>query len=92
VAGRSREARRNSERQKVTTKPRAVASLILPIAPAKYDERDQTQVRQQLHELAKKVQPLQQKQLVTGAKGANAALTSLLAALVKLGFITDSTT
>jgi len=29
---------------------------------------------------------------VTGAKGSNAALTSLLAALVTLGLITDSTT
>jgi hypothetical protein len=29
---------------------------------------------------------------VTGAKGSNAALASLLAALVSYGFITDSTT
>lgn len=29
---------------------------------------------------------------ITGSKGANAALTSLLAALVTLGLITDSTT
>lgn len=29
---------------------------------------------------------------VTGAKGGNAALTSLIAALVSLGLITDSTT
>jgi hypothetical protein len=32
------------------------------------------------------------KPTVTGAKGANAALTSLLAALVTLGLITDTTT
>lgn len=31
------------------------------------------------------------KQTVTGSKGANAALTSLMAALVALGFVTDST-
>lgn len=39
-----------------------------------------------------KVQPLLTKPTVTGAKGANAALTSLLAALVAMGLITDSTT
>lgn len=39
-----------------------------------------------------KVQPLLTKPTVSGAKAANAALTSLLAALVALGLITDTTT
>ena len=37
-------------------------------------------------------QPASGKIVVTGSKGANAALTSLLAALVTLGLVTDSTT
>lgn len=74
------------------TRPRAVVGLALPAVPKVYDPQDQAEVRRQLHELVKKVQPVQQRQNVTGAKGGNAALTSLLTALANLGFITDSTT
>lgn len=72
--------------------PRLVAHVILPDVPRDYDPADQAEVRRQLHELAKKVQPVQQKQTVTGAKGGNAALTSLITALANLGYITDATT
>lgn len=74
------------------TRPRVVVGLALPAVPKDYDPQDQAEVRRQLHDLVKKVQPVQPKQTVTGAKGGNAALASLITAFANLGFIIDSTT
>lgn len=75
------------------TKPRlTLKPLSLPAPPKQYDPDHQDAVQRLIEQRLHAVQPQQQRQTVTGAKGGNAALTSLLTALVNLGLITDSTT
>lgn len=74
------------------TRARATASVTLPIPPAVYDQNDQAELRRTIEQAIRQLVASQPKQTVTGAKGGNAALTSLLTALANLGLITDSTT
>lgn len=75
------------------SKTRAQAPRItLPPPKAFYNQRAEELRSKILEDHLATLQPLQQRQTVTGAKGGNAALASLITALANLGFITDSTT
>ena len=74
------------------TRPRAPLSVVLPAPLPKYDPAHQAETLRSIEQHFAKMQPLQTRQTVTGAKGGNAALASLLTALANLGFIIDSTT
>ena len=66
--------------------------VVLPKAPLKYDPQHQTEALRIIEQGFAKMQPAQQRQVVTGSKASGAALTSLLTAMANLGFITNSTT
>lgn len=66
--------------------------IVLAPAPPKYDERDQRELRRAVELAYRRAMPAPTKQIVTGSKGGNTALASLITALANLGFITDQTT
>jgi hypothetical protein len=66
--------------------------LSLPTVPDNYDREHHEATQRLLEQHLSTLQPAQQRQKVTGAKGGNAALASLLTALANLGFIVDGTT
>lgn len=74
------------------TKPLAPLAVRLPVPPSSYDHQDQAELRRTIEQGIAGAMPRQPKQTVTGAKGGNAALTSLLTALANLGLIVDATT
>lgn len=76
----------------MTPKPIASVTVSLPVPPDKYDEQDQAELRRVIALAFTQTTPRQPRQTVTGAKGGNAALASLITALANLGFVTDSTT
>lgn len=75
------------------SRPRLVPKKLNLPAPSEYYNRMHEAERSRiLEDHLATLQPAQERQTVTGAKGGNAALTSLITALANLGFITDSTT
>ena len=72
------------------TRPVPPASVVLPQPPAVYDARDQRETRRLVELAFQRAAP--DRIIVTGAKGGNAALASLLTALQTLGLIEDQTT
>jgi hypothetical protein len=74
------------------TRPRLTAPHIaLPKPAPRYDVRVAEETVRILEQRLSTLQPSQARQEVTGARGGNAALESLITALANLGFITDST-
>jgi hypothetical protein len=71
------------------TRPVAPQSVILPQPPDRYDARDQRETRRLVELAFQRAMPA--RVVVTGAKGGNAALTSLIEALESLGLIDDQT-
>lgn len=75
------------------SKPRLIAKrLSLPMAPPVYDPKVLQETVRAIENHVQTLQPAQQRQTVTGSKASGAALVSLLAAFVNLGYITDNTT
>lgn len=72
-------------------KPAPVA-VNLPQAPAAYSSSNEQQTRRAIEQAFAKCIPVSSRPIVTGAKSGNAALTSLIAALVSLDLIQDQTT
>jgi hypothetical protein len=70
----------------------APVSVTLPIAPGGYNVNNEQQTRRAIEQAFQGCMPVSSRPIVTGAKGGNAALTSLIAALVSLDMIVDQTT
>jgi hypothetical protein len=70
----------------------APVSVTLPQAPVGYNVANEQQTRRAIEQAFQQCQRTSSRPIVTGAKGGNAAVTSLLAALVSLDLIVDQTT
>jgi hypothetical protein len=68
------------------------SKLTLPKPVGNYNPKAESETRRLIELEFLKTQPRQNPVTVTGAKAGNAALTSLIEALVTLGFIVDGTT
>lgn len=72
-------------------KPAPVA-VTLPTAPSLYDRANEQQARQAIEQSFQKCVASQPAVIITGAKGGNTALASVIALLVQLGYAVDQTT
>lgn len=70
----------------------APVSVTLPQAPNGYNVSNEQQTRNAIEQAFRGCMPVSTRPVVTGAKGGNAAVTSLIAALVSLDVIVDQTT
>lgn len=70
----------------------APVSIALPTAPSGYNVNNEQQTRRAIEQAFRECQRVSSRPIVTGAKGGNAAVTSLIAALVALDMIVDQTT
>jgi hypothetical protein len=73
------------------TKPIAPLSVVLPPPPERYDPRDQREARRLVELAFQRAFPSPTRVLVSGSRGGNAALASLITALESLGLIEDGT-
>lgn len=70
----------------------APLNVTLPLAPERYDHDDEQRTRRLIEQSFQKIIPSQPTISITGAKGGNTAVASIVALLVQLGLGVDNTT